>query len=86
VRSLKAIIAESAGSIRPAIVRLLTRVDVPANMKPVVEIQQPDWAQRVLPDDQRALTPLLYAHVTPYETFRLDMNKRLAIDQEAVTA
>jgi hypothetical protein len=46
---------------------------------------EPDWAQLMMPDDLRALTPLIYAHVTPYGTFRLDMSKRLAIDQGAVT-
>ena len=30
----------------------------------------------MMPDDLRALTPLIYAHVTPYGTFRLDMSKR----------
>jgi len=49
-------------------------------------LSEPAWVQRLLPDDLRALTPLLYAHVTPYGTFRLDMSKRLAIDPEAVTA
>jgi hypothetical protein len=34
----------------------------------------------------RALTPLIYSHVTPYGTFRLDMNWRLAIEQDAVHA
>jgi hypothetical protein len=28
----------------------------------------------------RALTPLIYSHVTPYGTFRLDMNERLVIE------
>jgi hypothetical protein len=27
-----------------------------------------------------ALTPLIYSHVTPYGTFRLDMNERLVIE------
>ena len=39
----------------------------------------PDHAQRMMPDDLRALTPLIYAHATPYGTFRLDMSKRLAL-------
>jgi Tn3 transposase DDE domain len=35
-------------------------------------LTEPDWTQRMLPDDLRALTPLIYAHVTPYYvTFRL---------------
>jgi hypothetical protein len=29
------------------------------------------------PDDLRALTPLIYAHVTPYGTFKLDMQELL---------
>ena len=29
------------------------------------------------PDDLRALTPLIYAHINPYGTFELDMQKRL---------
>jgi TnpA family transposase len=49
-------------------------------------LTEPDWTQRMLPDDLRALTPLIYAHVTPYGTFRLDMSQRLAIEQDAVAA
>ena len=32
-------------------------------------LTEPDWTQRMLPDDLRALTPLIYAHVTPYGYF-----------------
>lgn len=35
----------------------------------------------VSPLDLRALTPLRYAHVKPYGTFKLDMDCRLAIEQ-----
>ena len=45
-------------------------------------LTEPDWTQRMLPDDLRALMPLIYVHVTSYGTFRLDMNQRLAIEQE----
>ncbi len=31
------------------------------------------WWERMKPDDLRALTPLIYAHITPYGTFQLDM-------------
>jgi hypothetical protein len=31
------------------------------------------------PTDRRALTPLTYAHVNPYGTFKLDLNTRLAL-------
>ena len=49
-------------------------------------LTEPDWTQRMLPEDLRALTPLIYSHVTPYGTFRLEMNQRLAIEQDAVAA
>ena len=35
-------------------------------------LTEPDWTQRVLPEDLRALTPFIYAS---YGTFRLDMNR-----------
>jgi hypothetical protein len=41
------------------------------------------WWRRMTPDDLRALTPLIYTHITPYGTFRLDMNERLALDVAA---
>lgn len=37
------------------------------------------WLERVQPEDLRALTPLIYGHVNPYGTFRLDMATRLAL-------
>ena len=30
------------------------------------------WWARMTPDDLRALTPLIYAHITPYGTFKLE--------------
>ena len=35
------------------------------------------WLERMAPDDLRALTPLIYAHINPYGRFELDMRKRL---------
>ena len=35
------------------------------------------WWERMQPDDLRALTPLIYAHINPYGKFDLDMQKRL---------
>jgi TnpA family transposase len=40
------------------------------------------WRNRMTPEDLRALTPLLYGHVTPYGHFRLDMRTRLDIGPE----
>jgi TnpA family transposase len=38
------------------------------------------WFKRMTAEDRRALTPLIYSHVTPYGTFTLDMNSRLDLD------
>ena len=34
-------------------------------------------------EDLRALTPLIYSHVTPYGLFRLDLTERMRIEEEA---
>jgi Tn3 transposase DDE domain len=48
---------------------------------------EPNWTQRMMPEeDLRALTPLIYTHVTPYGMFRLDMTKRLDIEAVRATA
>jgi hypothetical protein len=41
---------------------------------------KPQWKSRMRSEDLRALTPLIYSHVTPYGRFRLDMNERLVIE------
>lgn len=38
------------------------------------------WMEQMQADDLRALTPLIWAHVNPYGTFRLDLNERLQLD------
>ena len=44
-------------------------------------LSEPQWKNKLKPEDFRALTPLIYNHVNPYGVFRLDMNSRLVIDQ-----
>jgi TnpA family transposase len=46
-------------------------------------LSEASWQGKLQPEDLRALTPLVYGHVTPYGTFRLDMSKRLVIEQAA---
>ncbi|MBD3557519.1 Tn3 family transposase [Planktothrix sp. FACHB-1355] len=46
-------------------------------------LSEPEWQERLQPEDYHALTPLIYSHVTPYGTFKLDMNKRLVIEKVA---
>jgi TnpA family transposase len=42
-------------------------------------LAEPPWMTRMTGDDLRGLTPLVYLHVTPYGTFDLDMEQRLAL-------
>ena len=44
-------------------------------------LDSPRWVERLTEEDRRALTPLLWGHINPYGLFRLDMNKRLAIEK-----
>ena len=46
-------------------------------------LSDPEWMQTMGPDDLRALTPLIYAHVNPYGIFRLVMAERLPIEAMA---
>jgi Tn3 transposase DDE domain-containing protein len=43
-------------------------------------LSEPEWRCRLTPTDLRGLTPLLFTHINPYGTFRLDMNTRLPIE------
>lgn len=43
-------------------------------------LAEPEWQQQMQPEDLRALSPLIYAHVNPYGRFSLDMTKRLTIE------
>jgi hypothetical protein len=43
-------------------------------------LSDPAWSGKLMAEDLRALTPLIYGHVNPYGIFRLDMNTRLPID------
>jgi TnpA family transposase len=38
------------------------------------------WLDRMAAEALRALTPLIYAHVNPYDTFELDLKKRLHLE------
>jgi TnpA family transposase len=46
-------------------------------------LSEPAWATRLTPEDLRALTPLLYGHISPYGTFHLDMTRRLDLEPPA---
>ncbi|MER5326204.1 Tn3 family transposase, partial [Streptosporangium roseum] len=40
-------------------------------------LRAPAWANKLTDEDRRALSPLFWAHVTPYGRFRLAMDGRL---------
>jgi hypothetical protein len=42
-------------------------------------LSQQHWRGRLTPRDYAALTPLIWEHVNPYDRFKLDMSKRLAL-------
>ena len=43
-------------------------------------LAEPAWTARMTPADLRALTPLVWGHVSPYGTFDLDLERRLDLD------
>lgn len=43
-------------------------------------LSDPQWMQQMGPNELRALSPLIYAHVNPYGIFRLNMAERLQIE------
>src|SRR5438477_2233333 len=46
-------------------------------------LSEPRQFQQMKQEDLRALTPLIYSHVTPYGTLRLNLTERIPIEQEA---
>jgi TnpA family transposase len=46
-------------------------------------LSEPEWMKMMKPDDLRALTPLIWSHVNPYGTFRLNLDERLPIQMAA---
>ncbi|PHJ67303.1 transposase [Nostoc linckia z18] len=41
-------------------------------------LEQKHWQQKLTEVDFRAITPLIFSHVNPYGTFKLDLNERIA--------
>jgi TnpA family transposase len=46
-------------------------------------LSQPQWLKLMKKQDLRALSPLIWLHINPYGTFKLDMNQRLLIETVA---
>ena len=45
-------------------------------------LSQKKWYDLMTPEDFRALTPLIYAHVNPYGHFNLDMEERIPLENK----
>jgi TnpA family transposase len=46
-------------------------------------LSEPKWMKAMQPEDLRGLTPLIWSHVNPYGTFRLELDERLPIERVA---
>lgn len=46
-------------------------------------LADPAWSGRMTPEDLRSLTPLIFHHVNPYDTFELDLERRIPLGEEA---
>ena len=44
-------------------------------------LAQKEWKGRMATEDSGALTPLIHSHMKSYESFELDMDKRLPLDE-----
>ena len=44
-------------------------------------LSDPIWKDKLTPEDLRALSPLIHAHINPYGLFPLDLNQRLLIEK-----
>jgi len=40
-------------------------------------LSEPEWLNKMKPEDFRGITPLIYPHVNPYGEFKVDMEQRL---------
>jgi hypothetical protein len=43
-------------------------------------LSDPVWKNKLTPEDKRALSPLIHAHINPYGLFPLDLYQRLMIE------
>ena len=43
-------------------------------------LSNPVWKNKLTPEDKRALTPLIHAHINPYGLFPLNLDERLTIE------
>lgn len=46
-------------------------------------LSDPNWQDRLSPEDYRGLTPLIYAHITPYGRYDIDLGTRIDFGRRA---
>jgi len=44
-------------------------------------LAEPEWAERMTPDDHRGITPLIYSHVNPYGVFDVNLENRISYSE-----
>lgn len=47
-------------------------------------LSNPKWLNLMTTEDFRALTPLVYTHINPYGTFKLNMSERLPLEEGVI--
>ncbi|MDE2466446.1 MAG: hypothetical protein KGO02_22445 [Alphaproteobacteria bacterium] len=46
-------------------------------------LSDPNWQDRLSPEDYRGLSPLIYAHITAYGRYDIDLATRIDYDRMA---
>ena len=46
-------------------------------------LSDPNWQNRLSSEDYRGLTPLIYAHITPYGRYDIDLETRINYERIA---
>jgi hypothetical protein len=46
-------------------------------------LSEPEWLERMKPEDLRALTSLIYTYINPYGTLHLNIQERLLLEGAA---
>jgi len=46
-------------------------------------LRDPAWTAWLSPEDNRGLTPLIYAHINPYGRYDVDLDARIDFDRLA---
>jgi Tn3 transposase DDE domain len=45
-------------------------------------LTEPEWLERMTPEDHRGLTPAIHAHINPYGRLTADLSRRIDFEQQ----